>query len=260
MHVEVNGFVSDSARKLVLFAIQHGMHLLITGPRGSGKTELVQWAARHLDRPSMICHLGGSADVEATLQGTTQLRNGETRFNRARFADGITVPMMVAILEEMNRSGDTKTQGMLLSLMDGQRKLYLDQEDPDSRTVDVADGVVFVGTANVGADYHGTEPLDAALLDRMLKLELDYSPKEYELLVAHGLSEPDAKRVMKIAKNIRKQHAGGALAGSISTRGLVQVAMLLTHDFPMQTAFEAVVGLWEPESRAALRTILKATS
>ena len=260
MHVEVNGFVSDHARKLVLFAIQHGMHLLITGPRGSGKTELVLWAARHLGRPSMVCHLGSSADVEATLQGTVQLRNGETHFNRARFADGVTVPLTVMVLEEMNRSGDVKTQGMLLSLMDGQRTLYLDQEDPEKRTVEVADGVVFIGTANVGVDYHGTEPLDAALLDRMLKLELDYSPKEYELLLAHDLCEAEAKRVMKIAKNIRKRHAGGALAGSISTRGLVQVATMLTHDFSIETTFETVMGMWEPESRAALRTILKATS
>jgi MoxR-like ATPase len=257
MNVEVKDFASDHARKLTLAAIRRGMHLLITGPRGSGKTELVLWAARRLNRPSLVCHLGSSADVEATLQGTTQLRNGETRFNRARVVEGASKPGTVVVLDELNRSGDSKAQGMLLSWMDEQRQLYLDQEDPDRRVVEVADGVVFVATANVGAGYHGTEPLDTALLDRMVKLELDYSPKELELLLAHGLGEADAKRVIKIAKSIRKQHMGGALTGSISTRGLVQVAALMDEGFAMSESFEAVIGLWDPDSRVALRTILK---
>ena len=94
----------------------------------------------------------------------------------------------------------------------------------------------------------------------MIKVELDYSPKEFELLLAHGLGEAEAKRVIKITKNVRKQHGDGALTGSISTRGIVRVAKMMNHGFSIEAAFEAVVGLWDTESRAALRTILKVTA
>ena len=72
-----------------------------------------------------------------------------------------------------------------------------------------------------------------------------------------GLDEEDVAKAMFA---LRKQHTGGALTGSISTRGLVQVATLLREEYSMEAAFEAVIGLWDSESRAALRTILKVTA
>jgi MoxR-like ATPase len=257
MPIVFQDFVPAPARKLTNYAIENGEHLLITGPRGSGKTELVLWAAKQAGRPCEVCHLGSSTDVEATLQGTTRLKNSETSFSRSRFVDAVSQPQTVVVLEEVNRSLDGKTQGILLPALDGQKSVFLDQEEPGRRVVEVASGVVFVATANVGSAYTGTEPLDAALLDRMLKMRLDYSPREIDLLQAHGLSDREARKVLNIATEIRRQSANGVLTDSISTRGLVRVARMLQNDFELYEAFEAVVGVWDDESSIALRTILK---
>jgi MoxR-like ATPase len=257
MSVVIEDFVSERARRLTRYAIDQCQHMLVTGPRGSGKTELILHEARRAGRPFEVCHLGATTDVEAALQGTTRLKNAETSFSRARFVDAVVHPFTVVVLEELNRSLDGKTQGILLPALDGQRRLFIDQEEPGRRVVDVAEGVVFIATSNVGAAYTGTEPLDAALLDRMLKMRLDYSPRELELLETHGLSRPDARLVLKIAKEIRRQAAGGVLTDSISTRGLVSVARMMQHGFELGEAFEAVVAVWDEESAIALRTILK---
>ena len=205
-----------------------------------------------------VFHCGGTTDVEATLLGTVSLRDGETQFSRSRFVGAISKPNTVVGLDEINRSGNPKAQALLLSCMDFQSRLVIDQEDdPERRVVDVAEGVTFVATANIGADYVGTEPLDPALLDRMIKLRLSYSEREPDLLVKAGLAPRNVNRVMKIARAIRNSHGSGALTDTISTRGILFVAELLEEGFLLEDAFEAVVGVYDDDSRAALRAILK---
>jgi len=260
MEIDIRDFAPELARRLVEHAINTGSPMLLSGPRGSGKTKLVLSSATALGRPVEVFHCGGATDVEATIFGTVTLRDGETHFQRSRFVSAIQKPFTVVVLDEVNRVGNPRVQGALMSCMDFQARLVLDQEDdPDERVVHVAEGVTFVCTANIGAGYQGTEPLDAAFLDRMLKHGLDYSEREAELLVLHGLGEDVAQRVMALVRSIRSQSRSGALTGSMSTRGLVYVADLLKAGFSMEEAFEAVVGVWDEDSRAALRAALAVT-
>lgn len=258
LSMEIEDFVSEAARTLASYAIEAGEHLMITGPRGSGKTELVAWAARKHGRPFQVCHLGASTDIEATLQGTLRLKNAETCFHRASFVGAVTTPYCVICLDEMNRSGDPKAQGMFLPCMDGQKRIFLDQEDdPARRVVEIAEGVIFVGTCNVGSAYHGTDPIDAALRDRMLKMRLPYSSKELEVLKGHGLGDRQAREVMSIAKAVRSAHEEGILSDSISTRGLEKVAKMLCAGFDLFTAVEAVVGPEDDEAAIALHALVQ---
>jgi MoxR-like ATPase len=257
--LEIDDFIEQGQQDLLLWAIEACEHVLITGPRGSGKTRLAGWAARKTNRPFEICHLGSAVDPESVLQGSTRLENRETVFKRARFVEAVTVPNTVIALDEINRAGDPKTQGMLMSALDGQRRLYIEQEQPGLQVVEMAAGVVIVATANIGPAYCGTETLDPALLDRMLKIRINFSSREPEVLRSCGLGDRETRRVMKIASEIRKQHESAALPDTISTRGLERVARMLTSGIGIHCAFAATLSFWDPESAATVRTLCEVT-
>jgi MoxR-like ATPase len=259
MHIEIDDFIEKSQHELLLWSIEAGEHVLVTGPRGAGKTRLAEWAARKLKRPFEICHLGSAVDPESVLQGTTRLENRQTVFTRARFVEAVTVPGAIVLLDEINRAGDAKSQGMLMSAMDDQRRLYLEQEAPGRQVVDLAAGVVIIATANIGPAYCGTEALDPALLDRMVKIRIEYSDREPEVLRSCGLGDRKTLRVMKIAVEIRNQHECGAFPDTISTRGLVRVARMLTGGIGTYNAFASTLGFWDPESAATVRTLCEVT-
>jgi MoxR-like ATPase len=259
MKIEIDDFIEQNQQELLLWAIENGEHVLITGPRGAGKTHLAAWAARKLKRPFEVCHLGSTVDPETVLQGSTRLENGKTFFTRARFVEAATVPNAVIALDEINRAGDAKSQGMLMSATDDQRRLYLEQEAPGRQVVDLAAGVVIIATANIGPAYCGTEALDPALLDRMIKIRIEYSDREPEVLSSCGLGDRETRRVMKIAVEIRKQHECGAFPDTISTRGLVRVARMLASGIETYDAFASTLGFWDPESDATVRTLCELT-
>jgi MoxR-like ATPase len=259
MQIEIDDFIEKSKQKVLLWAIEKGEHVLVTGPRGAGKTRLAGWAARKLDRHFEICHLGSAVDPESVLQGTTRLENGQTVFTRSRFVEAVTVPGAIVALDEVNRAGDPKSQGMLMSATDEQRRLYLEQEAPGRQVVDMAAGVVIVATANIGPAYCGTEALDLAFLDRLVKVRIQFSDREPEVLRSWGLGDRETRRVMKIAAEIRKQHECGAMPDTISTRGLVRVARMLSSGIGAYEAFEATLAFLDQESAASVRTLCEVT-
>jgi nitric oxide reductase NorQ protein len=209
-----------------------------------------------LGRPCEIFHIGGFFDEEASVTGSLVLRGGETSFVRSRFIDALTTPKCVIILDEINRAGP-RFHAPLLSAMDHQRRVVLDLESPERRIVDLAPGVVFVATANLGAEYTGTEVLDAALLDRFKLIRLDYPDGEEQLLRDRGAKARHAKQIVHLAREIRAQHGRGAFPATISTRGVQEVADVIQGGFTLEQAFEAVVAVFDEEGLAALRTILR---
>ena len=54
----------------------------------------------------------------------------------------------------------------------GQRYLRLDEASGQA-TINVADGVTFIATANIGNEYTSTRVMDKALMDRFTIIEMD---------------------------------------------------------------------------------------
>jgi nitric oxide reductase NorQ protein len=251
-----NLLVSEAAVRLLLWGIEHEKHTLIVGPRGCGKTTFARWAGERLGRRVEVFHFGGVFDAEATVTGFMALRNGETTFLRSRFIEAVRIPDSVLILDELNRA-PANVHNALLSLMDFQSRIVLDLESSEERVVTRAPGVVFVSTANQGSDYVGTEPLDAALLDRMQFIYLDYPSQEEELVARCGLPTEQAKRLVAIARSLRRLHASGRVPATISTRGVIEMAERVAAGFGVEDAFEAVVPVFDEAGRAALRTTIR---
>ena len=79
----------------------------------------------------------------------------------------------------------------------GQRYLRLDEVE-GSPIVDVAEGVTFIATANIGNEYTSTRVMDEAILDRFVTIEMDVldDVKEFGLLkfMFPEVNEDDLKK------------------------------------------------------------------
>ena len=131
-------------------------------------------------------------------------------------------------------------------LDEGQRYLRLD-EHPDSPTVEVAKGVSFIATANIGNEYTSTRVIDRALMDRFTIIEMDTldvsEEKELLELLFPTVNSKLLEAVASIASGTRIELKTEAprISTSISTRASVNIAGLLYDGFSLQEAAEVIV-------------------
>jgi hypothetical protein len=128
-----------------------------------------------------------------------------------------------------------------------QRYMRLDEKD-GAPTINVAPGVCFIATANIGNEYTATRVLDRALMDRFITIEMDVldMKAEFELLSQKFPTVPgsDIEKVVSITSMIRKEAAGGIgkLSTMLSTRAAVELVGLLDDGFTLAEASE--VGIY----------------
>ena len=128
----------------------------------------------------------------------------------------------------------------------GQRYLRLDETD-DCKTINVAKGVTFVATANIGNEYTSTRVIDKALMDRFTIVEMDMlsETEEHELL-SYMFPNVDGAllgNVAKIAALTRSEalNDNGRIPTAISTRTTVELSGLLYDGFGLGEAAEVTI-------------------
>jgi hypothetical protein len=219
-------------------------NIMMTGPAGCGKTMAAKSLVKALDRPDFYFNLGATQDARATLIGNTQFDSKKgTYFSESSFVKAIKTPNAVILLDELSRAHPDAWNILMTVLDGGQRYLRLDEAE-GSPIVNVAEGVTFIATANIGNEYTSTRVIDRAILDRFVTIEMDVLNDEQEFgllkFMFPEVNEEDLKAVAEISHHTRVQSMSdsGKVTAMVSTRASVEMAGLIYDGFDLFEAAE----------------------
>ena len=233
--------------KYLIRSAARGKNIMMTGPAGCGKTMAAKSLVEALDRPNFYFNLGATQDPRATLIGNVHYNKAKgTYFSESLFVKAITTENAVILLDELSRAHPDAWNILMTVLDEGQRYLRLDEAEGQS-TINVAKGVTFVATANVGNEYTSTRVMDRALVDRFTNIEMDVltDTDEVKLLsmLYPNVKEDLINNVAELAWVTRVEAGAdeGKLSNHISTRATVEIAGLIYDGFTLNEAAEVAI-------------------
>lgn len=269
-----NTLVLDTLNwKLATRALMRGENILFLGHSGCGKTLTARTIAKVYNRPFFRFNMGAMTDARTSLIGNTHYKpESGTFFAQSDFVTAITTPGAVVLLDEVTRMSNDAENLVLTVLDKDQRYMRLD-ENPDVPVVEVAEGVVFFGTANIGTEYTSTRTIDRATKDRfttIVDIPLLTEEQEFELL---RLLYPDVNRqllegIAKVAAFTRDELNSDEpkINTLVSTRSTVEQVALLVDGFVFSEVMEAIVlPLYDKEGgveseQAYMRSVIQGHS
>ena len=239
--------ITDIKWKYLVRSVIRGKNILMTGASGCGKTMAAKSLINALDRPQFYFNLGATQDPRASLIGNTHFAKDKgTYFSESLFVKAIQTKNAVILLDEISRAHPEAWNILMTVLDQGQRYLRLDEAD-GAPTIKVAEGVSFIGTANIGNEYTSTRIMDRALMDRFVIIEMDALNQEEESVLLKELyPDVDNKTLDSVAEighltRIENKSETARLSTVISTRANVEMAGLLYDGFSLNEAAEVAI-------------------
>jgi MoxR-like ATPase len=236
--------IDESLWKYAIRSVIRGENLLIQGDSGFGKTYLATVLADVFTRPFFPFNLGATQDARSYLVGNTFFDPERgTYVAESFFVKAIQTPNSVILLDEVSRA-HPDAHNILMTVLDKRQRYLRIDERPDTPTIKVANGVTFIGTANVGSEYTATRVIDRAFLDRWTVILMPHLnlTQETELLreMYPTLDDVDIAAIADIAiatrSEIKKDNSN--IDTVISTRATTEIAALIYDGFTLKEAAE----------------------
>lgn len=242
--IEESGFYFDEKNwKYLTRNILRKKNTIITGPTGTGKTEMVSKIAKKLGLNVYIYDMGAMQDPISSMLGTHRIVDGDSKFDYADFVERVQQPGII-VLDELNRAPQM-AMNILFPCLDSRRELRVDiAGGTDKRVVKVHPECVFIATANIGAEYSGTQDIDKALFNRFMPLMVNYIPFTAEVNLLKSKFELEEMSIMGLvtfANSMRRQAKLGNIENSLSTRETIEIAGLMQDGFEIYEAVDYVV-------------------
>ena len=170
-------FVPPLARKLVDIVEgdleQDGYSsLLIGGPSGYGKTEMLRAMSTVLELDTYIVNCGSMTDPDRWF-GMRDVRGGDTVVTLSPFSEAIMQGNVMVILDELTRVNPIDANSLYNLLDDVHAHTFFGEY------IRLGENVVFAATANIGYQFVGTFPMDAAMIRRFpLRFKVTPPPRD----------------------------------------------------------------------------------
>lgn len=239
--------MNDLKWRFAIRTVLRGKNMMVVGPRGTGKTVLAFTLTDVLNRPFFNIPLGASQDPRSTLIGNVHYRPEQGTFiGVSEFIKGIQTENAIILLDEITRA-HPDAWNILMSALDYKQRFVRIDEDANTPIINVAAGVTFIATANIGSQYTATRTLDAGLLDRFITIEVDYLDRESELdllqLRVPGSDKSILNAITNVAIELRSEAASTdpRISDGLSTRSTIEMAELIYDGFTFAEAAMLVI-------------------
>lgn len=240
--------MNDLTWKVICRNILRGKNILLTGPSGCGKSQTAFSAASAMGRELFYINLGATQDPRGALIGNTHFaKDSGTFFSESAFVKAIQTPNTVILLDEVSRA-HPEAWNILMTVLDPKQRYMRLDEAVGTPTIKVADGVSFIGTANVGSEYTSTRVMDRALMDRFSMVEVPYLTAQEEAQLIEFLypsmkGTESAMAVAEIAAATRAEVNSDAsrISTPVSTRVALEMAELIADGFTLPEAAEITI-------------------
>jgi len=220
----------------VAIAIRDNKSALLIGETGTGKTSVVKELAYLLKAPYVRCSMTGYTTPDELI-GKVAVKDGRTYFEYGIITDAMRRGALL-VLDEINAT-TPDSLFILHALFDEDKQITL----PHGEIVKPHPNFRAIGTCN--PDYEGTKTMNKAFLDRfpiVIEVGVLSVTREKKLLVKRtGITELLSGQLVTLANMIRKAYLEQKILTFCSTRGLLNIAYLISRGLEPKEAYQKAI-------------------
>ncbi len=235
-----------------IIALLQGKHILLKGPTGSGKTKLAETLSAIFSQPMHSINCSVDLDVEAMLGYKTIVeKKGK---NSIDFVPGPVVKAMknghLLYIDEINMA-KPETLPVLNGVLDYRRRIT---NPLTSEVIEAKPSFGVIAAINEG--YIGTVPLNEALKNRFIVIEVHYvSGSTLRKILEKESMLQDPKMIQRftdLSQDLIVQVKNGQVSDeAASVRALIDACDLAVHLPPLRAIKRAIVDKLEDEREQA---------